>query len=433
MLLSCQFRFSRPAFQGKGEENMKSKEALLSALCLTVIASVAQAQSTTPSADPQAQSFKGFYNFNKRVIVASAEKMPAEHYGFKPAPEVRSFAELVGHVADGNYLTCAPAKGEANPQKEIQHTEKTTKTKDEVVKALKSSFDYCDAVFNNLTDAALKETYKEGDRERSKVSMITLNIYHGGEHYGNIVVYLRMKGIVPPSSEPAPQRQQSQSRDETKPPQFDNEQYQFGLLTRGPKWTAGNTPEVQKIQEGHMANINRMAQLGKLFAAGPIMDNGDLRGIFIFRAASIEEAKALAAEDPAIKAERLKIEILPWFGSKGIGVKAMEDLKKNPDMKWTMKKYHLAILKRGSQTAPPAAETQKIQLDHLWNIRRMMDEGKMIAAGPFMKDGDLRGIFVLNTESAEEAKAWAETDPAVRAGRLTVEIRPWLVAKEVWP
>jgi len=287
-----------PAFQREGEENMKSKEVLLLAVCLTAIAPVAQTQSTTQTADPQAQS---------------------------------------------------------------------------------------------------------------------------------------LKGVMPLSIEPALQQQQSQPKAETKPPRFDNEQYQFGILTRGPKWTAENTPEIQKIQEGHMANINKMAQAGKLFAAGPILDNGDMRGIFIFRAASIDEAKALAAEDPAIKAERLKLEILPWFGSKGIGVKAAEEHKKDPDMKWTMKKYHLAILKRGHQTTQPPAEAQKIQLEHLWNIRRMMDEGKMLTAGPFMKEGDLRGIFVLNTESAEEAKAWAEADPAVKAGWLIVEIHPWLVAKEVWP
>jgi uncharacterized protein YciI len=157
---------------------------------------------------------------------------------------------------------------------------------------------------------------------------------------------------------------QSQPKTETKPPQFDNETYQFGLLMRGPKSDGGNTPGAQKIQEGHMANINRMAKLGKLFAAGPILDGGELRGIFIFRAASIDEVKALAAEDPAIKAERLKLEILPWFGSKGIGVRAMEEYKKNPDMKWTMKKHHLVLLRRGPQPNQPEAEAQKIQLDH---------------------------------------------------------------------
>ncbi len=150
-----------------------------------------------------------------------------------------------------------------------------------------------------------------------------------------------------------------------------------------------------------MAHITKMVQVGKLFAAGPILDGGDLRGIFIFRAASADEVKALASEDPAIKAERLKLEILPWIGSKGIGVKAMDEYKKNPKMDWTMKKHHLVLLKRGAQTSQPAEEAQKIQIDHLWHIRRMMDEGKMVAAGPFMNNGDLRGIFVLNTEWVE--------------------------------
>src|SRR5262249_47255229 len=119
--------------------------------------------------------------------------------------------------------------------------------------------------------------------------------------FGNIVVHMRLKGVAPPSSEPAPQRRQSQPKAENKPPQFDNEQYQFGLLTRGPKWTAENTPEIQKIQEGHMANIAKMAQAGKLFAAGPMLDNGDLRGIFVFNTESAEEAKAWAETDPAVK------------------------------------------------------------------------------------------------------------------------------------
>jgi uncharacterized protein YciI/uncharacterized damage-inducible protein DinB len=413
---------------------MKKKLSTLLAIALTATAvSVSRAQSTAAAADPQAQTLKGFYNFNKRVILASAERMPAEQYGFKPTPEVRSFAELLGHVADGNYLICSPLKGEPNPNKdEIQKTEKAVKTKDDVIKALKASFNYCDTVFENLTDATLKETFREEGKDRPKASMATLNVYHGGEHYGNIVVYLRLKGITPPSSDPAPQ-QQSAPKAENKPPQFDLDQYQFGLLMRGPKWTAENTPEIQKIQEGHMANINKMAQMGKLFAAGPLLDNGDLRGVFIFRAASVDEAKALAAEDPAIKAGRLKLEILPWMGSKGIGVRAMEELKKNPKMDWTMTKYHLALLRSSSKPSPAPAEDEKLQLAHLWNIRRLMDEGKILVAGPFTSGGDLRGIFVYNTESAEEAKAWAESDPYVKAGRLTAEIHPWFVAKEVWP
>lgn len=216
-------------------------------------------------------------------------------------------------------------------------------------------------------------------------------------------------------------------------PKFDNEEYQFGLLSRGPNWTAENTPEILKIQEGQLAHINKMAKMGKLIAVGPIGDNSDLRGIFIFRGVSEAEAKALAAEDPAIKAGRLKLEILPWFGSKGIGVKAMEEFKKNPKIEWTMKKYTLVLLKSDKAPSAAPAEIQKLQLGHLQNLRRMMDEGKLLAAGPFMRDGELRGIGVFNTESTEEVKSWIESDPFVKAGLLKAEIHPWFVAKEVWP
>jgi uncharacterized protein YciI len=215
-------------------------------------------------------------------------------------------------------------------------------------------------------------------------------------------------------------------------PSFDTEEYQFGLLTRGPNWTPEDTPEIRKLQEGHMANITRMAQAGKLFAAGPMADKGDLRGIFIFRATA-EEARRLAAQDPAIQAGRLALDLHPWFGTKGIGVKAAEMAASNPDMKWTMKVHQLVLLRRGPHTTQPAAEAQRIQVEHLRHIKWLMDERRMLAAGPFTDDGELRGVFVLNTESSDEARAWAEADPAVKAGRLTVEIRPWFVATEVWP
>jgi uncharacterized protein YciI/uncharacterized damage-inducible protein DinB len=383
--------------------------------------------------DPQAQILKQLYDFNKRHVMAAAEKMPAGEYAFKPASGVRSYAELLGHIADVNFLTCSTIKGEQNPNKEeIQKIEKSARTKDEVVKALKGSFDYCDPVFTGLTDAVLKEIYQQGGRERPKADMITLNVYHGGQHYGNMVVYLRMKGVVPPSTEAASQTQQPKA--ENRPPQFDLDKYQFGLLKRGPKWTAAKTPETQKIQEGHMANINKMAKAGKLMAAGPMADNGDLRGIFIFKAASLEEARGLAADDPAIQSGRLALELLDWMGPKGIGAKLQEEIKTNPNPKYTMITYYLALLTQGPKwTAAASPENQKLQLDHLRHVRNMMDAKKFVAAGPFIADGDLRGIFVIAANSADEAKAVVEADPAVKAGHLAVEMRPWFVAKEVWP
>jgi uncharacterized protein len=96
--------------------------------------------------------------------------------------------------------------------------------------------------------------------------------------------------------------------------------YYVGFLFRGPKWTPGDTPEARKLQEEHMANIRRMGEAGKLVIAGPFTDNGDLRGLYVFRAATPEEAKALVESDPAVKAGHLRFELHPWFAAKNITV-----------------------------------------------------------------------------------------------------------------
>jgi uncharacterized protein len=217
-------------------------------------------------------------------------------------------------------------------------------------------------------------------------------------------------------------------------PKFESEPYQLGLLMRGAKAATIDAEEAKKIQAGHMAHIEKMGKSGKLMAAGPMMNNGELRGIFLFKASSMEEAKALAADDPAIKAGRLRMEILPWMGTKNIGMRAMEEFKKNPQMQWTMKKVHFVLLKRGANWATTQTpETQKLQRSHLWHIHRMLKEGKMLTAGPFSGDSEWLGLFVFATESSDEAKAWAEADPLIKSGHFAVEIHPWFVAKEVWP
>ena len=96
--------------------------------------------------------------------------------------------------------------------------------------------------------------------------------------------------------------------------------YQVAFLRKGPAWTPAETEEVRAIQKGHMENIRKMGATGKLLIAGPFADNGDLRGMFIFRVDSLEEAKALAEQDPAVKAGRLVLEWHPWFAAKNITV-----------------------------------------------------------------------------------------------------------------
>lgn len=94
--------------------------------------------------------------------------------------------------------------------------------------------------------------------------------------------------------------------------------YFMGILTRGAKWTPEETPEIQQLQKDHLAHIGEMAKAGKLVLAGPFLDNGQMRGIFIFKVSSLAEAKALAEADPAVKAGRLVVELHPWMVQKGI-------------------------------------------------------------------------------------------------------------------
>jgi uncharacterized protein YciI len=105
----------------------------------------------------------------------------------------------------------------------------------------------------------------------------------------------------------------------TPEPKYEMDNYVVGLLKRGPKWTKEVTDESKKIQAGHMAHIGKMAATGKLIVAGPFMDGGDLRGMFIFKT-TLEDAKAMAEEDPAVKAGRLAVDLHPWFAGKGLSV-----------------------------------------------------------------------------------------------------------------
>jgi uncharacterized protein YciI len=100
-------------------------------------------------------------------------------------------------------------------------------------------------------------------------------------------------------------------------PTFEMTTYYFGLITRGPNAGTGTPEERQQIQAAHLANIKRLADAGKILVAGPFADNGEWRGIFIYKCASLEEAQALAATDPAVAAGRLKVEIHPWMTAKG--------------------------------------------------------------------------------------------------------------------
>jgi uncharacterized damage-inducible protein DinB len=132
-------------------------------------------------------------------LVQSATDMPAEKYGYKPTPAVRSFGELIGHVAGSQNMFCAMALGEKPPAEDA--VEKAATTKEALVQALQASNESCRRAYAQ-GDADASGTVSVFGRQQSRLYVLMMNATHDNEHYGNVVTYLRMNGIVPPSSRP---------------------------------------------------------------------------------------------------------------------------------------------------------------------------------------------------------------------------------------
>ena len=167
-------------------------------LCATALRCPLEAQT-----NPISTNLKSDYTTVKDYFIRSAEKMPDTAYVFKPSPDVRTFAQLVAHVADDQYNLCAAAKGEIR-QAAYSEIEHTLTTKADLLPALKKAFAYCDAAYDSLTDSSATETAKFFKSDKTRFEMLNWNLWHTWEHYGNAVTYLRMNGIVPPSSEKKP-------------------------------------------------------------------------------------------------------------------------------------------------------------------------------------------------------------------------------------
>ncbi len=167
-----------------------NRSFLLISLAAFTCAMQAQTSSTI------AGEAKAAYNAVKNNILKSADKMPEANYSFKPTPEVRSFAEVLDHIADSQTRTCAAVLGE---QKTPDAAGKTSKA--DVTAALQESFAECDKAYDSLTDANMSEPVKMGRGTRSRLGALVGNTTHDNEQYGIITVHLRLKGLVPPSSE----------------------------------------------------------------------------------------------------------------------------------------------------------------------------------------------------------------------------------------
>ena len=148
--------------------------------------------------NPLVQSLKSVFDITKTNIMATAEILDDEMYTFRPTDEVRSAGEILAHIADGQFSFCGSAAGEANAGPE--NFEATRTHKAEIIEALELSFAYCERVFARTTDAGAAAATDSFDGTSTVGGMLAFNSAHNYEHYGNLVTYMRINGIVPPSS-----------------------------------------------------------------------------------------------------------------------------------------------------------------------------------------------------------------------------------------
>ena len=177
---------------------MKRSTAIAALLVLAGTAT-AQAQEKASSMRMTTEGMSSIYNIAKGYILKTAEQVPQDKYAFQATKEVRTIGQLLGHIADSQHMFCSVAEGKAAPP-ENAGSEKIT-DKAALIAALKASFDHCDAVMAKLTDADLAKPVTLFGQKMNVAAVVTLNAAHDMEHYGNLVTYMRMNGMVPPSSQ----------------------------------------------------------------------------------------------------------------------------------------------------------------------------------------------------------------------------------------
>jgi uncharacterized damage-inducible protein DinB len=169
-------------------------------MLLAVLLAVTTAITPQAQPDPTIASTKTGLLAVKGYVMKSIDLVPEDMLAFKPTPDIRSMGQLFGHIADANFQICSAATGK---KPEMQGIEKGKTTKADLKTALEASFKFCEAGFDGLTAATANETVKffmPGTTTR--LGALTFNTAHDFEHYGNLVTYMRLKGLVPPSSAP---------------------------------------------------------------------------------------------------------------------------------------------------------------------------------------------------------------------------------------
>ena len=183
---------------------MKRTGWLVSMMLVAVAAAAAAArpqESSAPIANPVSTTVKSQLTRFSKNMVAAAESMPADKYGFKPTPEMNTFGHLVMHIVQSNNLLCSKISGAAAPDAKLADSD----GKDKLVAGLKASFEFCSTALANVDDSKLSESMiLFGNRPASRAAALIALSDGWNDHYGTQAIYLRLNGILPPTAQPAP-------------------------------------------------------------------------------------------------------------------------------------------------------------------------------------------------------------------------------------
>jgi len=209
------------------------------------------------------------------------------------------------------------------------------------------------------------------------------------------------------------------------PAPADMQTVHIALLKTGPDQTPRSKADEDALQAAHIAHLESLGKAGKAIIAGPLVKAGDIRGIVLLRAADAKAAEALEADDPAVKAGRLRIEIVSfitpgnWF--------SFGPLPEKIDMRT----YVFGFLNVAVDDKTPAADRPKIQDDHLANLWALRESGALVLAGPVTNSQTHAGVLVMTSDSVDHAKAILANDPTVKAGMTTIELYSWFAADRI--
>jgi uncharacterized damage-inducible protein DinB len=168
----------------------------------TLVATVMTLLAVTPALarGQVVSSLAGIHAMTKQSITATADLVSEDLYGFRPTEEVRTLGQILAHIADANYQICSAASGQSNPNTESLEQTKTSKA--EITQALADAFAYCEGVYGSMSDAQGAETVPFlGGQDLARSAVLAFNSTHSYEHYGNLVTYMRINGITPPTSQ----------------------------------------------------------------------------------------------------------------------------------------------------------------------------------------------------------------------------------------